>query len=221
MSVAAQLTVLGSHKVRSSLDTLRAPEAKEWDKAEEIVVGLEPTPLDRQPSAYVRAAWRDRRRGDISSLKVRSLTTTSAVALRLEWAAPRPVRRISDYNVYADACAVLLPGDGATLEHETMGSPEHPVEAWYWRAGSEDPFVLSATGIGTTQRASAHSVVAGAGWDGGCWQVVLARPLKADGVGLAHGDRLPVAFAVWSGVAGERAGLKSFSPLAYELAVGE
>lgn len=221
MSVSVQPVVVGSRKVRAALDTLVDVDAKEWSRAEAVTVALEPTPTERQPSAYVRASWKDRPRGGVSQVQVRTLTNAKALALHLEWAAPRPRRRISDYDVYPDACAVLLPADGKTLEHDTMGSPEHPVEAWFWRAGTDDPFVSTATGVGTSHRVASHAVVARADWSEGRWRVVLARPLAADGAPLAPGAHVPVGFAVWSGVVSERAGLKSYSTQPYELVVGE
>lgn len=220
MSVAAEQLSVRSHGVRASIDEMLALDSPEWQRAEVATLDLEPTPIDRQPSAYVRRAWRDRPRSDIREVEVSSLTGPEAVAVRLEWAAPRPSRRISDINVYADACAVLLPTDGVNLVHETMGSEQHPVQAWHWRAGTSDPFVITATGLGTAQREAEHGVVAAAEWDRGRWRVVLARALAGGGVPLGHGARVPVAFAVWSGAAGERAGLKSVSPSARELVVG-
>lgn len=219
--VSEQPVAVGSRKVRAALDTLVAVDAKEWSRVEAVTVALQPTPLERQPSAYVRAAWQDRPRGGVSEVRVRTLTNAKVLAIHLDWAAPRPRRRISDYDIYPDACAVLLPVDGASLEHETMGSPEHPVEAWFWRAGTDEPFVARATGVGTTRRVAGHAVVGRADWADGRWRVVLARPLAAEGAPLAHGDRVPVAFAVWSGVVSERAGLKSYSVQPYELVVGE
>jgi hypothetical protein len=47
--------------------------------------------------------------------------------------------------------------------------------------------------------------------------VVLAGPLGAEGMPLRKASALPVAFAVWSGAARERAGLKSYSPQPCEL----
>lgn len=221
MSVATEPATISARKVRSSLDSLCDPGAEAWDKASETTVELEPTPLDLQPSAYVRASWEGRRRGDVSDLRVRALLGTDSVAVRLDWPAPRPVRRIADTNVYADACAVLLPVDGRTLEIESMGSPEHPVEAWHWRAGTAEPFVVRAEGIGTADRAKSHAVLAAADWVDRRWRVVLARRIADPGAPIATGASIPVAFAIWSGVSGERAGLKSFSPRSYELALGD
>jgi DMSO reductase family type II enzyme heme b subunit len=204
-------------KVESGLEKLLASEAAEWGGAAEAVVPIDPTPLDRLPSAYVQVSWRDRPRGAIGEVRVRAAAGTDGVAVRLEWAALRPSRLISDVNVYPDACAMLFPADGREAEFGTMGSPKHPVQGWHWRAGTDLPFMVTATGIGTVERAKEHPVQGRARWSEGRWHVVLAGPLGAGGIPLGKGSGLPVAFAVWSGAARERAGLKSFSPQPCEL----
>lgn len=206
--------------VRAPLETLLAPDAREWKSAGEAIVPVEPTPLDRQPSAYVQAAWRGRPRAAITEVRVRAAASASAFAVRLDWEALRPQRLISDLNVYPDACAIVFPADGREAEFTTMGSAEQPVRAWHWRAGDDTPFVVTAKGIGTAERVVDHEVQGRARWAEGRWQVVLARPMAADGVPLERGSSMPVAFAVWSGAARERAGLKSFSlqPCALRLA---
>jgi DMSO reductase family type II enzyme heme b subunit len=204
-------------KAEAGLEKLLAPDVAEWGRAEEAVVAVEPTPLDRLPSAYVQVSWRDRPRGGIGEVRVRAASGAGAVAVRLEWGVLRPSRLISDVNVYPDACALLFPADGREAEFGTMGSPKHPVRGWHWRAGTDLPFAVTATGIGTVERAKEHPVQGRARWAEGRWQVVLAGPLGAEGMPLKKGSALPVAFAVWSGAARERAGVKSYSPRACEL----
>lgn len=221
MSASGQLVVLASRKVRTAIDSLLDPDAKDWSRSEGADVDLVPTPLEKQPAAYVRAAWAQKPRGGASTLGVRTLTNSKVLAIRMEWECARPQRGVTDYNQFPDACAILFPADGKTLEHDTMGSPAHPVEAWHWRAGTDEPFVVEATGIGTTQRQEDHSVVVSAEWVDGRWRVVFARPLDADGVKLKQGAKIPIAFAVWSGVLSERAGLKSYSAQPLKISVGE
>ena len=204
-------------KLEAALGELLAPDAGDWDRAAEAVVPIDPTPLDRLPSAYVQVSWRDRPRGAIGEVRVRAAAVSGGLAVRLDWAALRPSRRISDLNVYPDACAMLFPADGREAEFDTMGSPKHPVQGWHWRAGMDLPFAVTATGIGTVERAKEHPVQVRSRWSEGRWQVVLGGPLGADGIPLRKGSALPVAFAVWSGAARERAGLKSYSPQPCEL----
>ena len=215
--MAVEVVSIAVCKVEVGLEKLLAPDSSEWGHAEEAVVPVAPTPLDRQPSAYVQVSWRDRPRGAIGEVRVRAAAGTGGVAVRLEWAVLRPSRMISDINVYPDACAMLFPADGREAEFGTMGSPEHPVQGWHWRAGTDLPFAVTATGIGTVERAKEHPVQGRARWTEGRWQVVLAGPLGAEGMPLRKASALPVAFAVWSGAARERAGLKSYSPQPCEL----
>ena len=218
--MAVEVVPIRVSKVEAALEKLLAPDAGEWGGVAEAVVPIDPTPLERLPSAYVQVSWRDRPRSNIGELRVRAAAGTGGLALRLDWAALRPSRSISDVNVYPDACAVLFPADGRAAEFGTMGSRKHPVQGWHWRAGTDVPFVVTATGIGSVERAREHPVQARARWADGRWQVVLAGPLGGHGIPLQEELAMPVAFAVWSGVARERAGLKSYSPQRCELRLG-
>ncbi len=212
MKATTEPPTVSARSVRSGLASLIDPGASDWDKADEAVIPLEATPLDSQPSVYVRAAWANRPRGRVTEVRVRSLASPSTVAFRLEWSSPRPVRSITDVDVFADACAVLFPANGTSAELATMGDARQPVEGWHWRAGTETPFQITAQGLGTVDRAKEHEVIARANYAESSWQVVLARPRSASGVDLTAAD-IPVAFAIWSGAVRERAGLKSYSPV--------
>ena len=206
-------------EVTAPLDALLAPDAGEWDGVAEVVVSLEPTPLERLPSAYVQVSWRDRPRSTLGEVRVRAVTGESGFAVRLDWSAARPSRLISDVNVFPDGCAVIFPANGREVDFGTMGSPEAPVRAWHWRAGTEVPFSVTAQGIGTVERVKEHEVQVRSRWSEGVWQVVLSGPVGQGGVPLKKGRGLPVAFAVWSGSARERGGLKSTSPQRCELRI--
>jgi DMSO reductase family type II enzyme heme b subunit len=218
--MSVEVVPIEVRRLEAGLDELLAPDAAAWEGAAEAVVSIDPTPLDRLPSAYVQVSWRDRPRGAIGEVRVRAAAGAGGLALRLEWAALRPSPRITDVNVYPDACALLFPADGREADFGTMGSRKRPVQGWHWRAGAEAPFVVTATGIGSVERAAEHPVRARARWADGRWQVVLTGPLGAGGIPLKAGSALPVAFAVWSGAARERAGLKSYSPQPCELRLG-
>jgi cytochrome c len=75
---------------------------------------------------------------------------------------------------------------------------------------------LQAKGFGTlTMRPrTSQAVTATAAWKDGRWTVVLRRPLEVtpdDGIALAPGDGLSVAFALWDGAARDRNGQKMVS----------
>lgn len=206
------MSVIEAVRADEALDELLLAGAEQWDRVDAVPVALTPTPLDAQPSAYVQTSWTDRARGDIASVDVKALVAGDVLALQLTWQQDEPRRTIDDYNVFADACAVLFPANGATAAIETMGSNEAPVCGWYWRAGTELPFEITARGIGTVERSADHEVRAASWWSDGRWHVVLARKRAVGAMPDLTNATTPVAFAVWAGARGERAGLKSHSP---------
>ena len=80
MTLAVELAHIEVCKLQVSVEALLAPGADEWERAEEAVVPLEPTPINRQPSAYVQVARRDRSRSGIGEVRVRAVASTSALA---------------------------------------------------------------------------------------------------------------------------------------------
>jgi complex iron-sulfur molybdoenzyme family reductase subunit gamma len=177
------------------------------------------TPLAQQPSRYIRTAWSDRPIGSVRSLAVRSAHNGKEVFFLLEWG---DSTQNTDYvgRDFPDGAGILFPLNGdAPLD--TMGSESQPVNAWFWRADFEDGAKnITASGIGTVDESEKSSIAARAQWNDGTWRVVFARPLTVAGnqaVALEAGKSLKVAFAVWEGSSGERAGIKSFSKRWQEL----
>jgi len=212
-------STLNATYFQSTLSEILAPDSAAWREMAESVVKLTPTPLDKQPSAYVQTAWQNRGHGQVVEVIVQALHNDDTLAIKLQWNAEQPNRSINDVNVYADACAILFPANGTTADLQTMGSPEQPVVAWHWRAGTDRPFAITAKGIGTVERAVEHGVQSRSRWLEGKWQVVLARALQSDAPSMAGSAEIPVAFAVWSGAGSERGGLKSYSPEFHQLII--
>jgi DMSO reductase family type II enzyme heme b subunit len=215
MTAATPVARITPARVDGSLAFV-APADPAWERAEEALVALEPTPLDQQPSAYVQRAWAGRPRGDVPAVAVRALVSEETVMLRLSWRASPPSPGITDYDAYADACGVLFPANGQTASLGTMGDESAPVTAWHWRAGAQEPFVVTARGLGTAEREGQHALRASGQLAGSTWTVVFAHP-RAGGPQARPGAPLPVGFAVWAGGAAERAGLKSHTPRWQEL----
>ncbi len=209
---AGTLTSVTAERLGDASPQLLAPAGTQWDKVSETTVSLAPTPLDAQPSAYVRASWANRPHGTLRTAGLSAVVAGDALYLRLRWAAAEPRLAITDNDTYADACAVLFPLDGKTAELSTMGDERSPVQAWHWRAGTALPFVITATGLGTVSRVPNHPVSVGAAWENGSWSVVFKRGLGEQGVPLAAGASVPLGIAVWSGANSERAGLKAHTP---------
>jgi len=200
-------------KLTAEAKTLLDPAASAWDSAPAETIVMGGTPLVQQPSRYIRTAWSDRPIGSVRSLVVRSAHNGKEVFFLLEW---RDDTQNTDYagRDFPDSAGILFPLKGdAPLD--TMGSESQPVNAWFWRADSEDGAKnITASGIGTVAESEGSSIAARAQWQDGTWRVVFARPLTVAGneaVALEAGKSLKVAFAVWEGSSGERAGLKSFS----------
>lgn len=209
---AGTLTSVTASRLAEAGPQLLAPAGAPWKSASETIVSLAPTPLDAQPSAYVRASWAGRAHGTLASAGLSAVVAGDALYLRLRWAAAEPRLAITDNDTYADACAVLFPLDGKAAELSTMGDERRPVQAWHWRAGTALPFVITATGLGTVTRLPDHPVSVGAAWESGSWSVIFRRSLQEAGVPLSAGGSIPLGIAVWSGANNERAGLKAHTP---------
>jgi DMSO reductase family type II enzyme heme b subunit len=163
--------------------------------------------------------------GKLGSLSIRSAHNGKDIAFLLEWAdATQNVDFLDGKS--PDGAGILFPLKGdAPLA--TMGSEGQPVNAWFWRADlGEAAENLTASGLGTVETAGDGQIAAGSKWEGGTWRVVLARPLATGAqaehaVQLEAGKTIKVAFAVWDGGLGERAGLKSFAKQWLELELEE
>ena len=206
-------------KLTAEAKVLLDPAASAWDSVPAETVTMGGTPLAQQPSRYIRTAWSDRPIGSVRSLAVRSAHNGSEVFFLLEW---QDGTQNTDYvgRDFPDGAGILFPLKGdAPLD--TMGSESQPVNAWFWRADLEDGAKnLTASGIGTVSESEKSSIAARAQWNDGTWRVVFARPLTVAGnhaVALEAGKSVKVAFAVWDGASGERAGIKSFSKRWQEL----
>ena len=202
-------------KVALDSKTLLDPASPEWGKIPVETVNMGGTPLANQPSRYIRTAWADRPIGKVRFLNVRAAHNSKDLLFHLEW---RDESRDVDYSGRGlpDGAGVLFPLNGdAPLA--TMGSEEAPVNAWFWRADQPDAARnVRARGIGTVEDTEKSRIAARSEWKDGTWRLVLSRPLavadqKGETVQLAAGGSTKVAFAVWEGGSGERAGIKAFS----------
>ncbi len=209
-------------KLRLANSTLLDPGAAQWKKvaAEQVVLGG--TPLHKQPSRYVRTAWAGKPVGSVRSLKVQAAHNGKNIAIRLEWLDDSKDLDHGDGATFPDAAGVLFPlKEEAALE--SMGSPEAPVNAWFWRANLPEGEAqeLIAKGVGTLEPAPKTQTEVRSRWYRGRWQVVFSRPLsvRGDAVRFSARKAAKVAFAVWEGSNQERAGLKSFSKSWQELSI--
>lgn len=210
-------------KLQLATRTLLNPAAAQWAKVPAEDVRLGATPLHLQPSRYVRTVWAGKPLGTVRFLRVQAAHNSRDILFRLEWEDESQNTDYGDGSVFPDAAGILFPLNGdAPLQ--TMGSPEAPVNAWFWRANFPEGEAqnIIARGLGTVQPTEGSPIRTRALWRDGRWQVVFARPLTAngaEGVQFAPKGACKVAFAVWEGSSQERAGLKSFSKAWRELII--
>ncbi len=191
-------------KVSGDVGALADPSASGWAQVPGEDVALGGTPLDVQPSSYVQVAWKDRKIGQVSRVSVKAAHDGRQIAVLLQWQDSSETREFVDTG-FIDAAGILFPQDGdAPLG--SMGSEGKPVAGWYWRAGGPAESVSSivAGGLGTVTGNGSDGLSARSKYEGGRWSVVVQGPASAAKAGK-------VAFAVWEGAAGERAGLKAVS----------
>ena len=95
-----------SHRVDRITD-YASPTAGHWARVQPTRVALMPTPVGMQPTAYVRAAWAERRFGETPSVEVASVHDGTTWALRAEWSGVS-----APHSDFPDAFAIALPVRG-------------------------------------------------------------------------------------------------------------
>ncbi len=203
--------------------SLLDPGSKIWNGRKREVLELMGAPVDLQPTGAIRAAWKDRKIGAISSVSVSALHDGQVIAFRLEWEDPSDDASITDNDTFPDAAALAFP------VHEQapiilMGAPGMPVNAWYWRADEADQGRhVTAEGLGTSRTLDRTLVKARGQWGSGRRAVVISRSMQIGDVpGAAQfvpGEPSRFGVAIWEGSHGERAGIKAFSGKWRELTI--
>ncbi len=199
-------------RVAAAPKSLLDPNAADWASVPEEAVALAGTTAEAQPNRYLRNALKDRPIGAVKEVRVRAAHDGDMLCFRLEWQDASENRAHQD-AAFPDGAALLFPAnfaDDASTPLETMGSPEKPVFAVYWRPDIEEaPQSLLAHGLGTVQPAPGHDFATRSARDGDVWRVVFARPIADHGAYLGASTR--IAVAVWEGGSGERGGIKAYS----------
>ena len=212
-------------KVTAPRERLLDPLAAEWSSIPGEPLKMAATPLANQPSEYIKASRDEAQIGKVRSLMVQAAHNGSDIFFRLTWEDASKDIKITDNNVFPDACGILMPLNGGDPPIDEMGSKNAPVNAWLWKADLEDgPRNTVARGLGTTEFSKHCPISAKSTWGEGAWAVVFARPLavpeqKDETIQLTAGQTVKIGFAVWEGSNGERAGVKSFSKEWRELTV--
>ena len=200
----------------NAIDNYLLPSSVRWARIPSEQVPMLATPLQMQPTEYIRKSWEDRPYGKTSKLEVASVHDGKTWAVRVTWEGSGPGK-----TDFPDALAVALPVRNNPVLI-MMGAADAPINYLRWSANKDGVHSLLATGIGLSVPGPEFGAVAHATAVGSTWQVVIARPLGA-GKNIAPlelGKKTGVGFALWMGGNEERAGIKAFSidwlPLALE-----
>lgn len=200
-----------AYRVDADDSRLLDPQSPEWDRITPSSFTLSPTPITAQPSMYVQAKWKEAPYGTTSALSAKAVHNDTRIYFHLSWPDQTHDDGIRDTDQFPDAAAVLFPvNDDAPLL--SMGSPQQPVNAWYWRPDLETPYDIYAQGTGTTQRGVDPDLRGGGQHGDAGWSIVLGRSLASSNDGrvtLTPGQTAKAAFAVWEGGNKERGGLKA------------
>ncbi len=189
------------------------PTSNIWSRVPEWRVRLEPAPAVH-PSVELR------RRADETGTDLRFSVASDRDRLyvRLRWNdASRDTE--TGHDRFRDGVAVefALAGENSSY---VMGTPEAPVNIWYWRSDSETAEDLAAGGVGSLTALDDQILRADGVYEAAAnradseWLVVISRRLEAYGryqAVLNRGGKVPVAFAVWQGSMGQRDGHKNAS----------
>lgn len=203
-------------RVSLSTEALLDPQAGIWPSTEATQIALIGAPVAMQPTEAVRNTWEGKSTGTVERLSARAVHNGQVLAMRLEWENPTENNQLSDSTSFIDAAAIAFALGAGAATAITMGSPEHPVNLWYWRADENRRGLhLRARGIGTSETLDTESVRGNGLWRQGRWHVVIARALlpgaQRHAVRLTAGGKTEVGFAVWNGANRERGGIKAFS----------
>ena len=209
-------TVLAASRIEGDLPTTANDAA--WQRTPPITFRLVPNMI-KDPRLFTPL---------VDALTVRALYNREDILFLLEvddrtYSIPgEPLEkryRIKDVEPKSDAFALQLPAqslEGTEKPLYRHGDKKHPVNIWYWQAGSKEPeiapsvMVMDGTGPNVPPEPRAQTNVTASGtWKDGRWQVLFRRPLTGSSEGDIHfepGHFTPISFANWDGTNGESGG---------------
>lgn len=197
--------------VHSPAGELDGPNAGDWSE-----VPASDVPLTSAPSGAPNADDTT-----VEEIDVQSATTEDRLYLRLRWTDATRDANVSQFRSFTDAVAVQFPANRSSRPPIAMGGQDNRVNVWYWGSdtGTQE---LIAGGTGSTTAVQSPAIEAEGSYEGSgenaTWTVVYSRSLEAPGENRTSIDEdgdLDVAFAVWNGSNGERAGQKAVSEWYY------
>ncbi|CAG4883896.1 p-cymene dehydrogenase subunit gamma [Georgfuchsia toluolica] len=223
-----------------SIEDYLSPASAHWARVRTTQVDMIPTPLQMQPTDYIRNSWEKRPYGQTQKIIVASVHDGKKWALRASWtdsSKPAPFKTPGDMNaleaaawethqalgkqtpveidplaVFPNAFAIALPVRNRPVL-ALMGDKDAPIHYLRWSADKKEAVSMIATGIGSSRPGPELKSSVRVAADGPTWHLVIARPLDGgkDAAPLVAGKTTGVGFALWRGENQERAGIKAFS----------
>lgn len=133
--------------------------------------------------------------------------------LRLRWS--DSTQNITDtFDQFSDGAAVQFALAGGRESSYMMGTPDAPVNIWYWKGGNKRAQNLAAAGFGSTSLLEDQNIAATGRYSShqnGEWNVVLSGPLNSNSeyqANLNGNQTIYLSLAVWQGQDKQRDGLK-------------
>jgi len=201
-------------RVSANSQKLLEVDGAAWAGLDGIDIDLVPSPIAMAAGVSGQMAL-SRNHGKVKRVEARLAHNGETLSVRLSWQDDQKADQIEDLDQFVDAAAVLFPirGDANPF---SMGDPQRPVNAWFWKADRAEPFDVIAQGFATSQRrpASTSRLEANALYRDGGWHLVFQRPLQPESGAFTRfvpGQPAKIAFAVWAGSNAERAGQKAIS----------
>jgi len=206
-----------SYKVNYSREQILDPDAPVWKNIKAEKIALDSTPINTIPTSKYMVETIDRKKiGKVKLIEVKSVNNGKEIFFWCRWKDDTENRAITDTNEFVDGMGMMFPMKG-DAKIEEMGSPQKPVNLWYWRPDfNEKPHNLTAQGIGTTQTTEKSFLFSKSKWENGYWTVVIGRALEVkeqlnEAVQMKPGQTVKVGWAVMEGSNKERGGAMSYS----------
>jgi len=215
-------TVIKALRVDGELPT--DPADPQWDKAPAMTFAMAPNVImeprlftSLNDRATIRVLFNDK---DLAVRVDVDDRTYSVPGDKLE-----KQYRLKDVKPTRDAIAVQLPREIPVTSEKPWfrhGDKKHAVNMWYWQAPSVEPkedartLMLDAKGPDAppAPRQGAEGLEAKGEWKDGQWRVVFKRSLLTDNARDLQFEEeryIPISFANWDGLAGEKGGRHSFT----------
>ena len=145
--------------------------------------------------------------GTGGTMTVKAIHNGTDIAFLLTWNDATQNDTVNGVDEFSDRAGIMF----SAQQKCRMGSPNNPVNIWFWHAAKGVVNNIVAGGLGTITMTGDDNIQVISNYANGQWQVVMSRPLvpinSDNQVDLTNGNS-PMAFARWDGSNRERNGKK-------------